>query len=110
MQLLKSLYEKGNTALEYIFLPNVKCKREVEIYRSLFNSLPFSPKLISFIETIEAVDNADEIASVSDALCFGQADLVADMYSPNEAFINYARARLCISAAKYDLMAIDKFF
>jgi citrate lyase subunit beta/citryl-CoA lyase/(S)-citramalyl-CoA lyase len=107
MKLLKSLYEKGNYTLEYIFIPKVKCKREVEIYRSLFNTLPFMPKLVTFIETVESVDNADKIASVSDALCFGQADLVAEMYNPNETFVNYARARLCIAAAKYDLMAID---
>ncbi len=107
MVLLKSMYESGNYSLETIFIPKVKNKRELEIYKALFSSLPFAPKLYPFIETIESVDNADEIASISDGLCFGQADLSAEMYQPNKTYINYAIAKLCIAAAKYNIMAID---
>jgi citrate lyase subunit beta/citryl-CoA lyase/(S)-citramalyl-CoA lyase len=88
-------------------LPKVHHPSEVAVCRSLIGALPAPPELYTFIETIEAVDNADGIASLSDALCFGQADLVSEMYSPNEAFIDHARARLCIAAAKYNIPAID---
>lgn len=107
LELVRSLCQKGRWELSYVFLPKVNHASEVELYKRLFSSLPVPPKAYTFIETVEAVDNADEIASVSDALCFGQADLVSEMYSPNETFINYARARMCIAAARYSIEAID---
>jgi citrate lyase beta subunit len=107
LNLIKAMYGSGNTALQYIFIPKVSHQNEVKIYRALFSTLPVMPKLYTFIETVEAVENADGIGSESDALCFGQADLVSEMYSANETFINYARARLCLAAAKHNLMAID---
>jgi citrate lyase beta subunit len=107
LELLSALQAKGNFLFEHVFIPKVGHANEVKLYRSLLGSLPRMPKLYVFIETVEAVDNAEAIASVSDALCFGQADLVAEMYAPNETFVNFARARLCIAAAKYDLLAID---
>lgn len=107
LELVRSLCQKGRWELSYVFLPKVNHASEVELYKRLFSTLPVPPKAYTFIETVEAVDNADEIASVSDALCFGQADLVSEMYSPNETFINYARARMCIAAARYSIEAID---
>ncbi len=105
--LLQDMYLSGNTAFEYVFLPKVNHARDLEIYRSFFADSPFQPKIYTFIETVEAVENANEIAKLSDALCFGQADLVAQMYAPNQAYVDYARAKLCIAAAKNNLMAID---
>ncbi len=107
LELLRTLYEQGHCAFEYVLLPKMTHPSEVRIYRSLFDSLRQSPKLISFIETLEAVDNVDQIASASDAICLGQADLSAQLYSPNPAFLDYARARLCAAAAKYHIQAID---
>ncbi|WP_374338437.1 CoA ester lyase [Leeia sp.] len=107
LQLLKTLYAAGKHDLQTIFLPKVNHPNEVKIYRALLSGLSCAPRLCTFIETVEAVDNADGIASVSDALCFGQADLVSEMYSPNAAFIDYARARLCVAAARHNLQAID---
>jgi citrate lyase subunit beta/citryl-CoA lyase/(S)-citramalyl-CoA lyase len=107
MQLLKTLYESGRCDIGFVLVPKVGHPSEVQVYRSLLSSLPFMPKVYTFIESVDAVDNADGIAAVSDALCFGQADLVADMFSPNEAFISYARARMCIAAARHNIMAID---
>jgi citrate lyase beta subunit len=107
LQLLRTLYEQGHCAFEYVLLPKMTHPTEVRLYRSLFGSLRQSPKLISFIETLEAVENVDQIASASDAVCLGQADLSAQLYSPNPAYLDYARARLCAAAAKHHIQAID---
>jgi citrate lyase subunit beta/citryl-CoA lyase/(S)-citramalyl-CoA lyase len=107
LNLIKAMYGSGNTALQHIFIPKISHQNEVKIYRALFSTLPVTPKLYTFIETVEAVENAYGIAAESDALCFGQADLVSEMYSANETFLNYARARLCLAAARYSLLAID---
>lgn len=104
---LNQMYKQKEYFLEYIFIPKVNSCREVEIYRELLSSSKFSPKLISFIETTEAVKDIDNIASKSDAICFGQVDLVAELYSPNETYINYTRSQICIAAAKNNIMAID---
>lgn len=107
LQFLKTLYDSGRRDIQFVLIPKVGHPSEVKVYRSLLSSLPFMPKVFTFIETVDAVDNADGIAAVSDALCFGQADLVAEMYSPNDTFISYARARLCIAAARHNIPAID---
>lgn len=107
LRLLQRLYARGGCPLEFVLLPKVNHPSEVKLHRSLFRSLPTPPHLYTFIETVEAVENADAIASVSDALCFGQADLVAELYAPNQAYIDYARARMCIAAARARIQAID---
>jgi citrate lyase beta subunit len=107
LEMLKSVFDRGNTSISHVFVPKVKHHSEVGVYRNLFNSLSIQPKIVTFIETTESVENADAIANVSDALCFGQADLVAEMYSPNATYIDYARAKLCVAAAKHKILAID---
>jgi len=107
LELIRTLSLKDRCHFTFVFLPKVNHPNEVKIYKELFASLPTPPPVCTFIETVEAVDNADGIASVSDGVCFGQADLVAEMYSPNETFIDYARARLCVAAARYNVPAID---
>jgi citrate lyase beta subunit len=107
LALIKELRGAGKTHIEYVLAPKVLHPNEVGIYRSLLNTLPNPPKIYSFIETMDAVDNADAIAAVSDGLCFGQADLAAEMYAPNAAFIDYARARLCLAASRHRIAAID---
>jgi citrate lyase subunit beta/citryl-CoA lyase/(S)-citramalyl-CoA lyase len=90
-----------------VFVPKVSTGSDVVIYRSLLAKLPNPPEICTFIETVDAVENAFDIAAVSDGLCFGQADLVAEMYAPNEAYLEFARTRMCLAAAKYGLPAID---
>jgi citrate lyase subunit beta/citryl-CoA lyase/(S)-citramalyl-CoA lyase len=107
LDMLKTVFERGTTAISAVFVPKVNHHSEVSIYRDLFRRLPFQPKIVSFIETIDAVEDADAIAGTSDAVCFGQADLVSAMYSPNAAYVDYARARLCVAAAKHKILAID---
>jgi citrate lyase beta subunit len=93
--------------VQTVFVPKVATGSDVAIYRSLLAKIPNAPELCTFIETVDAVENAFDIAAQSDGLCFGQADLVAEMYAPNEAYLEYARTRMCIAAAKYGLPAID---
>lgn len=99
--------EIGGIPVDTVFAPKVAAGRDVAIYRSLLSALPDPPEICSFIETVDAVENAFDIAAASDGLCFGQADLAAEMYTPNESFLAHARARLCVAAAKYCLPAID---
>ena len=107
LEMLRQRYERGDCAIESVLLPKINTASEVRVYRSLFDSLKQRPRLISFIETIEAVENADAIASVSDAICFGQADLGAQMYSPHPVFLDYARTRMCAAAAHYQIQCLD---
>ncbi|HSY50253.1 MAG TPA: aldolase/citrate lyase family protein [Thermoanaerobaculia bacterium] len=107
LEMLRERYERGDCAIESVLLPKINHPSEIRIYRSLFDSLKQRPRLICFIETIEAVENADAIASVSDAICFGQADLCAQMYGSHPAFLDYARTRMCVAAARYHIQAID---
>ncbi|HET8773836.1 MAG TPA: CoA ester lyase [Thermoanaerobaculia bacterium] len=107
LEMLRERYERGDCAIASVLLPKINHASEVRIFRSLFDSLKQRPRLVSFIETIEAVENADAIASVSDAICFGQADLNAQMYSPHPVFLDYARTRMCAAAARYRIQSID---
>jgi citrate lyase beta subunit len=108
MQMLLDLGgQVGGVPVQAVLAPKIAAGRDVAIYRSLLASLPNPPEICSFIETVDAVENAFGIAACSDGLCFGQADLVAEMYSPDESFLAHARARLCVAAAKYQLPAID---
>lgn len=107
LQMLRSLLSRDETPIRTVFLPMVQHSAELRIYRELFEQMPVAPRLFTFIETIPAVEDVDRIAASSDALCFGQADLVSKMYQPNAAFIDYARARLCIAASVHGIEAID---
>ncbi len=97
----------GGVPVTTVLAPKVAAGRDVAIYRSLLSRLPNPPEICSFIETVDAVENAFDIAAASQGLCFGQADLVSEMYAPDESFLAHARARLCVAAAKYGLPAID---
>lgn len=99
--------EIGGLPVQVLLVPKVAAGRDVAIYRSLLSSLSNPPEICSFVETVDAVENAFDIAAASDGLCFGQADLVSEMYAPDESFLAHARARLCVAAARYGLPAID---
>ncbi len=107
LEMLRERYERGDCAIASVLLPKINHASEVRIFRSLFDSLKQRPRLVSFIETIEAVENADAIASVSDAICFGQADLNAQLYSSHPVFLDYARTRMCAAAARYRIQSVD---
>lgn len=107
LEVLLQLGARGRLPYAFVLVPKVGHANEVKVYKALFAKLPEPPEVYPFIETVEAVANADGIAAVSDGLAFGQADLVAELYSPNESYLNYARARMCVAAARYQLQAID---
>jgi citrate lyase beta subunit len=97
----------GGLPVETVFVPKVSTGSDVAIYRSLLSGLTRPPEICTFIETVDAVENAFDIAAQSDGLCFGQADLAAEMYAPNESYLEYARVRLCVAAAKHRMPAVD---
>jgi citrate lyase beta subunit len=97
----------GGVPVEAVFVPKVAAGRDIAICRSLLSTLPEPPRIAGFIETVEAVENAFGIAAASDMLCFGQADLVSEMYAPDESYLAHARARLCVAAARHGLPAVD---
>lgn len=99
--------EIGGLPVETVLAPKIRGARDVAIYRSLLSVLPNPPEICSFIETVDAVENAFEIAAVSDGLCFGQADLVAELWAPDESYLSHARARMCVAASRHGLPVID---
>jgi len=107
LQLLQTVFARPECPIDFILIPKVNHASEVRIYRSLVRTFPVPPRIFSFIETLEAVENANSIAAASDALCFGQADLVSELFAPNDTFIKYARAAFCVAAAKHSIPAID---
>lgn len=107
IKLIAELYRRNQCQLKYVFIPKVNNHNEVKLYRELFNELTPAPLIISIIETCEAIEDLNAIAQYSDALILGQADLSAQMYTPNEHFIAFARAKLCIAAAQHNIPAID---
>lgn len=97
----------GGLPVETVLVPKIAGARDVAIYRALLSKLPEPPQICSFIETVDAVENAFEIAAVSDGLCFGQADLVAEMWAPDESYLAHVRARMCVAASRYGLPVVD---
>ena len=97
----------GGLPVERVLVPKVNAGSDVAFYRSLLSAVTRPPLISSFIETIDAVEKAFDIAAASDGLCFGQADLSAEIYAPDAAYLATARSRLCVAAAKYGLPAID---
>ena len=97
----------GGVPVQAVLAPKIAAGRDVAIYRSLLSHLPNPPEICSFIETVDAVENAFDIAAASDGLCFGQADLVSQLYAPDESYLARARGQLCVAAARYGLPAID---
>ena len=107
IDLLQGLFARGGFPVDLINVPKVRSADDLQVYKDLIEGFSTRIKVMPLIETIEAVDNIDGIARISDALLFGQADLTAPMYFPNQHFVDYARARLCIAAAKYKIPAVD---
>ena len=107
IKMMEELYNKNNLCFRHVFIPKLKNQNELELYIELLRSIDPQVKFISIIETIDSINNIEAIANISDALILGQADLCSEMFQPNKAFIQYARARVCIAAAKKNIPAID---
>ncbi|MEP5762420.1 MAG: aldolase/citrate lyase family protein [Litoreibacter sp.] len=107
LNLLEKLYRRGNFPIDLINVPKVNGPGDLHIYRQLFSAIKPDIQIMPLIETIAAIDTIDEIAALSDMLLYGQADLSAEMYTPNRHFLDHARARICIAAARNGIPAID---
>ena len=107
IHMLSRRFSQETCPLDSVFISKVRHPREIEVYRALFDEFAPDVKMIPIIETIEALEHIDEIARISEALILGQADLIAGMYAHNQTFVAQARAKICIYAAKYNIIAID---
>ncbi|NRA59575.1 MAG: aldolase [Psychrobium sp.] len=107
IEMLNRRFGQGDCPIDSVFVSKIKHHRELLVYRTLFNAFAPGVRLIPIIETLEAVEDLDEIAKLSDALILGQADLVSCLYANNDTFIANTRAKICVYAAKYNIMAID---
>ncbi len=107
ISIIEEMHKIRKSYMDMILIPKINHHKEVTLYRTIFEHFNNPPELISIIETIEAVNNVERIAEISDALILGQADLTAEMYSANESYIAFARAKVCIAAAKNSIEAID---
>ena len=81
---------------------------ELEIVHSLLSSLEREVQLYVTVETMEAIDTIDDIASQCSGLVFGSADFAAEL-GVDIGWENmlYARQRIANAAARYDIAAID---
>ncbi|NQZ12012.1 MAG: aldolase [Algicola sp.] len=107
MEMLGRLFKHKGCRFDSVFVSKIRHHRDLVVYRRLFDAMAPAIKLITIIETVEAIEDLDEIAKYSDALILGQADLMACLYAHNQSFINNARAKICVYAAKYNITAID---
>ncbi len=96
--------------VNYILVSKASSSIDLKLIKNLFVSASIKPpKLISLIETAEAMVNIDDIAKDSDALLFGSADLSLELGLP-PTFINnlaYYRQQVVLCACKYKIPAID---
>ncbi|WNZ58756.1 aldolase/citrate lyase family protein [Myxococcus sp. MxC21-1] len=99
-------HEEGRLPIEYLQIPKVRSHHEVVLCRSVMEKLK-GVKLFPIVETPEGMDDIERIASVSDLLLFGQADITATMYRPNEAYLAQARGRFCVACARYGIPPVD---
>ncbi len=92
------------------FIMLAKCSSEQDIHQAV-DAFQGGTKLIGLIETIDGLNNAEQIASASDrvaALMFGGADMAAELrcdfsYQP----LLFARSQLVMAAAKAKIDLID---
>jgi citrate lyase beta subunit len=95
-------------APDIIMLTMVRDACELEIVHSLLSSLEREVQLYVTVETMEAIDTIDDIASQCSGLVFGSADFAAEL-GVDIGWENmlYARQRIANAAARYDIAAID---
>lgn len=95
-------------APDIVMLTMVRDACELEIVHSLLSSLEREVQLYVTVETMEAIDNLDDIASQCSGLVFGSADFAAEL-GVDIGWENmlYARQRIANAAARYDIAAID---
>ena len=68
---------ESNVRPAFIFTTMVRSPAEIEIIRSILQSLGWRSEIYVTVETIEALSHLDEIAAVADGLIRGSADLGA---------------------------------
>ncbi|RKP49306.1 HpcH/HpaI aldolase/citrate lyase family protein [Trinickia fusca] len=81
---------------------------EVEILRTLLGRQHLFPEIYVTIETPASIKNLEDIARESNGLILGSADLAASLgVDIDWDNMLYARQRLVVAAARYEIAAID---
>lgn len=101
--------ESGRLTIEYLQIPKVSSHNDVLRCREYLKELLIPIKIFPIVETPEGIADIENIASVSDLLLFGQADLTANMYQPNKAYLDQARGRFCVACAQAKICPVDTF-
>lgn len=98
---------KTGMPFSYLIVTKINNRAEMQVYRTLFDSIAENLGIMPIIETLDGVQNVNEIATLSCALLLGQADLKATMYAPNKSYLAYARSVICLAAARQNILAMD---
>lgn len=105
------LLPKVNTSADLIWLD-----KQLQIYEKRHDFEENSIRILALIETALGVVNVRDIAQASrrlEALLFGAEDLVGDvggLRTDSNREVLYARSKVALTAAAYDLQAIDQVF
>lgn len=93
---------------DIVVMTMVDSAAEVEILRSLLGRQGLYPEIYVTIETPESLENLAAIAGESSGLILGSADLAASLgVEIDWENMLYARQRLVVAAARYEIAAID---
>jgi citrate lyase beta subunit len=93
---------------DIIVMTMVDSSSEVELLRTLLGRQGLTPELYVTIETPKSLENLEDIARESSGLILGSADLAASLgVDIDWENMLYARQRLVVAAAKYEIAAID---
>jgi citrate lyase subunit beta/citryl-CoA lyase/(S)-citramalyl-CoA lyase len=92
----------------FVFMTMVRSASEVEALRGALGSAGRAPEIYVTVETVEAVTALDEVASVSDGLILGSADLAAALgVEIRWGNMLYARQKMAYACARYQIACID---
>ncbi|UZE36373.1 CoA ester lyase [Pseudomonas sp. B21-059] len=99
---------RHGVAPDIVMLTMVRDACELEIVRAQLSELKHPVELYVTVETLEAIDAIDPIASQCSGLVFGSADFAAELgVEIGWENMLYARQRIANAAARYDIAAID---
>jgi len=98
----------GLLPIEYLQIPKVRSHYDVIRCRAYLQEVSTPElKIFPIVETPEGITNVERIASVSDLLLFGLADITATMYRPNVAYLAQARGRFVVACAQSRICSVD---
>ncbi len=102
-----SLLKDQHINIDFVQIPKVEAIEDILLFRNIYKEILPKVKVIPIVETPKGMDAVNQIASVSDAMMFGQVDMEASLYGQNEAYLAYQRGKFCAACANHRIPAID---